>query len=208
MCITDSKEITSVKALSSLRGRQHVVLRGSQAGVTLIELVVFIVIVGISVAGVLLAINRTAINSASPLATKQALAIAESLLEEIELMPYTYCDPDDAQVTTATSAVIGVAGCATLVEAMGPEAGESRTSVTLPFDNVNDYNGFSMSPIRDINNTLISGLSAYSASVTVANAALGVIPAANSLLITVTVTGPQGTRVVLQGYRTQYAPAF
>jgi len=208
MCITDSRKIASVNAGPSLSGRQPVVPHGPQAGVTLIELVVFIVIVGISVAGVLLAIDRTALYSSSPLLTKQALAIAESLLEEIELMPYTYCDPDDAQVTTATSAVIGVAGCATLVEAMGPEAGESRTSLTLPFDNVNDYNGFSMSPIRDINNTLIGGLSAYSASVTVANAALGVIPAANSLLITVTVTGPQGTRVVLQGYRTQYAPAF
>ena len=207
MCITDSRKIAPVNAGPSLSGRQPVVPHGPQAGVTLIELVVFIVIVGISVAGVLLAIDRTALYSSSPLLTKQALAIAESLLEEIELMPYTYCDPDDAQVTTATSAVIGVAGCATLVEAMGPEAGESRTSLTLPFDNVNDYNGFSMSPIRDINNTLISGLDAYSASVTVANAALGV-PAANSLLITVTVTGPQGTRVVLQGYRTQYAPAF
>ena len=207
MCITDSRKIAPVNAGPSLSGRQPVVPHGPQAGVTLIELVVFIVIVGISVAGVLLAIDRTALYSSSPLLTKQALAIAESLLEEIELMPYTYCDPDDAQVTTATSAVIGVAGCATLVEAMGPEAGESRTSLTLPFDNVNDYNGFSMSPIRDINNTLISGLSAYSASVTVANAAL-CVPAANSLLITVTVTGPQGTRVVLQGYRTQYAPAF
>jgi hypothetical protein len=29
---------------------------------------------------------------------------------------------------------------------------------------------------------------------------------ANALLITVTVSGPQNTTVVLQGYRTKYAP--
>src|ERR1035437_5893435 len=94
-----------------------------QAGFTLIELVLFIAIIGIAVAGVLIAYDYAARGSADPVVRKQALAIAEALLEEIQQMPFTYCDPDDPAVSTATSA----AGCAT-PEAMGPEAGESRYS--------------------------------------------------------------------------------
>jgi MSHA pilin protein MshD len=90
---------------------------------------------------------------------------------------------------------------------LGPEAGETRTGSTNPFDNVSDYNGFSMvSGITDLSGATLSGLNAYSASVTVANQALGAVPASDALLITVTVTGPVNTTVVLHGYRVRYAP--
>ena len=56
-----------------------------QAGLSLIELVMFIVIVGVAVAGVLSVMNVTTRHSADPMIRKQAQAIAESLLEEIEL---------------------------------------------------------------------------------------------------------------------------
>ncbi|HEX4943228.1 MAG TPA: prepilin-type N-terminal cleavage/methylation domain-containing protein, partial [Usitatibacteraceae bacterium] len=54
-----------------------------QAGISLVELVMFIVVVGIGVAGILSVLNVTASRSADPLPVKQALAIAESLLEEV-----------------------------------------------------------------------------------------------------------------------------
>jgi len=63
-----------------------------QRGVTLIELIVFIVIVGVGLAGVLSALNVSVRGSADPLRPKQALAIAEGLLEEI--MTKNYTDPD------------------------------------------------------------------------------------------------------------------
>jgi len=103
-------------------------------GFTLIELVLFIAVVGAGVAGSLLVFDYSSRSSADPIVRKQALAIAESLLEEIQQMPFTYCDPDDPAVSTASSA----AGCA-VAEAIGPEAGETRYSPTTPFDNVNDY---------------------------------------------------------------------
>src|SRR5689334_4666432 len=116
-------------------------VRPRQSGLTLVELVMFIVIVSVGIAGVLVAMNVTVQHSADPLVTKQALAIAESLLEEIELQPYTYCDPSDDNVTTATAAVVGANGCATTVQGIGPSpANSSRfTQLGIPrFNNVGD----------------------------------------------------------------------
>ena len=179
----------------------------SHRGFTLIELVLFIAVLGIAVAGVLAAYDFAARGSADPIVKKQALAIAESLLEEIQQMPFTYCDPDDPAVSTAMSS----AACTTPETAMSAEAGESRYSATTPFDNVNDYNGYNTAAevppgIKDITGTPIAGLGIYDATVTVTQVALGGIPAAGSLRITVTVTAPANITVTVDGYRTQYAP--
>ena len=176
----------------------------------MIELVVFIVIVSVSIVGIFSVLNLATRTSADPVTRKQALAIAESLLEEIELMPFSFCESTDANAATATGAFVGAGGCATTVEATGPEASETRYSSTTPFDNVNDYHGFTMNSgnggIKDITNTALPALNSYSASVTVVQEALGSIAATESLRITVTVTGPGNTTVTLDGYRTRYAP--
>jgi MSHA pilin protein MshD len=186
------------------RANQHEIrnLRRQDRGFSLVEAVVFIVVIGVGLAGAIMAISTATQDSVDPLIRKQALAIAEALLDEIESMPFTYCDPTDANATTAASA----AGCATLPEVMGPEPGETRYSVTTPFNNVNDYNGFTMNPIRDISNNAITGLGNYTAAVAVAPAGFGVVPAASGLLVAVTVTGPSNTTVRVEGYRAQYAP--
>lgn len=187
-----------------------------QAGVSLVEVIIFILVVAVALAGVLGAMNLATRSSADPLAQKQALAIAESLLEEIELMPFTNCDPDDANAANAALPAVGPGNCTTTVEATagggGPEAGETRYAAATPFDNVNDYNGFTMIGIRDITDTAIPTLTLYDANVVIAQQVVGGVPAADSLLITVTVVGPRGspagliTTVVLQGVRTRYAP--
>jgi len=192
-----------------------------QAGFTFIELIMFVVIVSIGVAGILSVFYVTTQKSADPAARKQMIAIAEAILEEVELMPFTCRDPDDATASDASVALSGnncvVGGT---MENLGPEGGETRYSVTTPFDNVNDYNGFdtataSPSGILDPSQTL-AGPAGYRAAVTVAAQALG--PAATpvaatdgtgtlqSLLINVTVTSPSGETLTLSGYRTRYAP--
>ena len=183
--------------------------RSAQRGLTLVELVLFIVLTGIAFAALLSAINTFMKDSVDPLIRKQALAIAESLMDEVSLMPFTFCDPDDANASTATSSTVGGAGCATTSEdtAIGPEVGETRYSTTTPFDNVSDYHGFSMSGIRDISNTPVAGLTGYTASVSVSQAGADLsLAAAEALRITVTVTPPSGDPVVLDGYRARYAP--
>lgn len=172
-------------------------------GTSLVELVMFIVVLGLGLAGVMQVFTTAVRNSADPQIQRQALAIAESLMEEVQLMPFTFCDPDDANVETATSS----AGCASLSEGTGPNPGENRFS-TPQFDNVVDYNGYAMSPIVDITNTAVAGLAGYSASVSVVADTLGSITAASgdALRITVSVSGPNGATATLDGYRTRHAP--
>ncbi len=63
--------------------------RTRHLGVTLIEQIVFIVIVGLAVAGVMAAFVMSTRGSVDPMLQKQALAIAEAILEEVQLMPFT-----------------------------------------------------------------------------------------------------------------------
>jgi len=181
----------------------------SERGLSLIELLVFIVVVGIAVTGVLSVFSLNARTSADPVVQKQALAIADSLLEEVLAKPYTYCDPDDANVETAQNALVGPLGCATTPEGMGPEnASETRYSNLTPYDNVNDYNNFQMlNGIVDPSGNAVPDLNGYTASVQVQPAgAFNGIPAGETLLVTVTVTGPGNHGITLSGYRTRYAP--
>lgn len=184
-------------------------IRDRQRGLTFVELIIFIVIVSIGVAGILGAINIGATRSADPLRRKQALMIAESLMEEVQLAQFTYCDPASANADTATS----TADCA-VPEGWGPEAGNSR-----PFDNVNDYVAapgaasavFMSGPaIIDATGNAFN-VTGYSASLTVTPAALGGVGGAGGsadtaiLRITVTVNYG-GDTIVLDGYKARYAP--
>lgn len=190
--------------------------RRRHTGFSLIEVVVTIVVLGIGLAGMMALYNQLTRASVDPMLRKQALAIASSLLEEVELKAFTYCDPDDANVLTATS----TAGCTSgaHVDGMGPDT--TPPSVTAEtryaeprFDHVNDYNNFAMgsgtgNPIKTVNDTAIPELADYSASVTVAATTdLAPVAATDELKITVVVTHvPSGTTVRLQGYRLRYAP--
>lgn len=168
--------------------RNPLLRRGAQRGATLIEIVLFIVIIGIAVGTVLGTLSLAAGRSADPLVRRQALAIAESLLQEIEAQPFGSTDPDGGADT------------------LGPEAGESRGSGTSPFDHVNDYHGYATTGIVDADGSPVTGLSAYGVAVSVQPQALDNIAAADGLLVSVTVTGPGGASVTLTGFRARNTP--
>lgn len=98
------------------------------AGFTLIELVIFIVIVSVGVTGILLVMNTVVASSADPMVRKQALALADSILEEI--LQKEYADPD----------------------------GTSGETTRATFDDVDDYNGKSNSTFTDLPSSLASYL--------------------------------------------------
>ena len=172
-----------------------------QRGLTLVELVIFIVIVGVAVVGVLQVITLNTRNSADPARRKQAMAIAEGLLEEVRLAAFSYCDGADPKAEEAESV-----GDCTIVDNAGPEAGNTR-----PFDNVNDYVAAYGTPVSYTTNVLGNSFpTGYTATVTVSqHAALGaagaLVPAGAALLITVSVAY-DADRVVLESIRTRYSP--
>lgn len=149
-----------------------------QSGFTLIELVVFIVIVGVGLAGVLSTLNLTVAKSVDPLLIKQSIAVAESFLDEISLK--AYANPSG-----------GFSGAAT-------QANRSQ------FDDVQDYSGYNQLGVYSTSGvSALPGLASYRVQVSVTTTTLGGV-STPARLITVTVTDPRNQSYSLSGYRTNY----
>jgi MSHA pilin protein MshD len=71
-----------------------------QRGFTLIELIIFIVVVGVGLAGILSVMNTVVKSSADPMVRKQAIALADSVMEEV--LQKAYSDPDGVQGNEST----------------------------------------------------------------------------------------------------------
>ncbi len=123
-----------------------------QRGVTLVELVIAMVVVSIALSGVLMVMNYTTAHSADPVVRHQAVALAESYLEEILLKPYS--DPDGVD-------------------------GEGSRDL---FDDVDDYHGLSDAGARNQENIAIAGLGSYRVDVSVLPAALNGVAALQAVV--------------------------
>ncbi len=118
--------------------------RLAQRGLTLVELLIAIVVIGVGLGGVMLAFSTLARQNADPVVQRQMLAIAQGLMEEIHLKPY-------ASATNATPS-----GCA-------------RDT----FNDVSDYHAYTTTNlICGVDGTVVSGLNGYSVRVVVVVAAL------------------------------------
>ena len=146
-------------------------------GVTLVELIVSIVVIGTALAGVLVVIIRNTSASADPMIWHQAAIIAEAYLEEV--LTKNFSDPD------------------------GSNAGETRAT----YDDVSDYNNIvAESPPRDQSGTAIASLAGYTVKVevTAPASAWNGIAVIDVWHVQVTVTTPASGTVVVSGYRTRY----
>lgn len=147
----------------------------TQRGVTLVELLLSIVIVAIAASTILGLLAATTGGSADPMLRHQAAAIAEAYLEEILLKSFD--DPDGADGEGARSA----------------------------FDDLDDYDGLSDAGARDQFGNAIAGLGAYTVDVTVSpSAALGPVPAGDTLRVDVVVSRGSDLSLVLSGYRSRF----
>jgi MSHA pilin protein MshD len=168
----------------TIASRGHEDLRAGatlrQRGISLIELIMFIVIVSVALTGILAVMNQVTARSADPLIRKQALAIAESMLEEIRLQDLS-----------------GAACAGTL----GADAARSGATTVC------DYDGYSTTAgILDFStNAAVPGLGGYNiTNVSVAQiATLGgtAITAGSGVMITVSVADPGGETITATGYR-------
>ncbi len=142
-----------------------------QRGVTLIELVVFIVIISVALVGVLRVFNQSQENSADPLIRLRALELAQAQLDAILTRKF------DENTPTG-----GVPAC-------GSVDGPLCLGIATPdsdFDDVGDFNGLSFSQ------------NGFTVNVTVVESGNQLaMPNSNARLITVTVSTPATSQSAL-----------
>jgi len=129
--------------------------KSQQAGATLIELIISIVIISTALAGVLGIINLTVLHSSDPIVQQQAIAIAESYIEEITALPTE--DPDGID-------------------------GEIDRNL---FDNVNDYNNHNDMGVVDQDGNAVSALANYNVSILIADQTINGLVGMRQITVTV-----------------------
>lgn len=144
-------------------------------GFTLVELIVAITVVAIAASALLGTVAAFSSRSADAMLQQQAIAIAQSYLDEIEQR--------------------------WVVDPNGTPANTGRAS----WDTVDQYNGLSDVGAHDQFGNAIAALSAYTVNVSVSQStALNGIPGASARRIDITVTASPNVSVKLSGYRTNY----
>jgi len=144
-----------------------------QRGVSLVELVVALTLAAAVMGSVWSAWTLLGRGSADPLVARQSLAVAQSLLREIELQP--------------------LPGTAVAVATPG------RTG----FASIADYDGLAMDGIVDAEGRAVAGLEGYGATVSVRAMAMAGVPSASGWWVQVTVTGPAGEATTLATWRSR-----
>jgi MSHA pilin protein MshD len=84
------------------------------------------------------------------------------------------------------------------------DPGGGAESGRADYDDVGDYDGLSDSGARDQSGTAIPGLTDYTVTVSVVDAALGSVPSGHAKKVTVSVSHPNGINLSLAGYKTNY----
>lgn len=152
-----------------------------QAGVTLVELIVAMVIITVGIAGMTVAFTRTANNSADPLVQKQMAVIAEGIMEEILLKPFDSTNPGLPLLRSQFNDVQDFQGYGLNAAGTAPVLG-----------------------ITDVNGTAIPGLETYAVEVRIVQPATLLSDGVVALQIRVTVTRGAFS-YELTGWRTDYS---
>lgn len=149
-----------------------------QRGVTLVETIVFIVVVSIALVALIRAFNASISQSVDPLVRIRALELGQAQLDEILARKFDENTPTGG--VPACDSPTGVA-CAGI-------------SADTDYDDVGDYNGYT--------NSAYSG---YAISVSVVNAGgdLGLV-ASQARLVNVNVSMPNGDALTLSSYKVNF----
>lgn len=153
-------------------------LNKASRGVTLVETIVFLVIISVAMVALIKVYTYAIVNSVDPVVRTRALELAQAQLDEVLARKF-----DENTPTGGVPACDSTSGpvCAGIVADAG-------------FDDVGDYNGFVNN--SDPNHTI-------TVTVVAAGGEIG-IPAAQARRVTVTATVPGGDSLVLSAYKTNF----
>ena len=149
--------------------RRHITRNGARNGArssarsrgfSLPEALLAIVVIGVGLTGVLAAFGSVTRNSADPVVHKQMIAVAQELMEEIQLKPF------------AVAANTAPAGCA-------------RDT----YNDVRDYDGYSSTGMCTVDGVAIPALADLQVRATVATGTLGGVGGALKITVTVEADG-------------------
>lgn len=159
------------------------------AGVTLIEMLITIVVLGIALTATVSALSATVARSADPLIQQRTVLLVQAYFEEIMTKRYAEVTP-----VGGVPAATGAAACAT-----GIEAGETRST----FDDVDDYDGLDDSPPQLQTGTVVGDYAEWrvTAAVSCAGLALGFANDHDAKAVTLTVAAPVGNPTSFTVYR-------
>lgn len=152
--------------------------RFSQLGTTLIEVIVFIVVVNLAFVAVLQIYGQAVVNTVDPVVRVRATELAKAALDDVLARRFDENTPSG-----------GVPAC-------GSAGGEVCLGITsdADYDDVGDFNGYTDN--SDTN---------YPISITVVNAGIDLgLAATMARKITVVVSMPDGNQVALAAYKANY----
>lgn len=176
-----------------------------QAGLTLVELIITIVVLGIAAVAVLQSLGVLVLRNVDPMLRSQSRLLAEAMINEIQTRAFF----DPAVDPTLDPSNIPTSICPT--QTIPPDADRNAWNDICDY---NSYDSGSAGPrFRDGN--VIPGLSGYQVQVTVDASVSSALTLGGDLSnqagcvpqlarITVTVTDPRGQPLKLDAYRTSY----
>lgn len=171
-----------------------------QRGFSLIEIILFIAIVGVAMAGISATYVNATAHSHEPYLRQRALAVANAYMDEILRKRWNENTPiGGGCINTGSSC----AASAVVPVAIGDDEGGVRSN----YDDVDDYNALAGGQLpTDSNGTAMPGYAGFNVKVEVTQpaAAWNALPAADVRLIKVTVTSPNGETIALDAYRVNY----
>jgi len=171
-----------------------------QYGFTLIELVVFIVVLAVGLTGTVLVINQTVANAPKAMMHIRAMEIAQAYLDEISTKRF---DENTGQgglpVCDSPTPVAPITPCSNV---MGPEGSETRNI----FNDVDDYHGTNDSPPVDASGITNADYVGYGVQISISYAGNDLALANNRFAkrINLVITSPFGDQIPVSYYRTNF----
>lgn len=161
-------------------------------GATLIELMVFIVVVSIAMGGLWGAFNQGISQSVDPIVRVRILELAQSKLDEVMSRKYDHATPSGGIPTCGSAAGPACIG-------IGRESLAETCATPSTLNDVDDFSGCD----QDNSPNPYAGYT-FSIAVTLAGDDLGLADNSNGKRIQVNVAAPNGEQVTLSAYRANF----